>query len=128
MNKPIQFAHLPKMRDIDTVEIDGTTFAGAELRAILADRVTRADGWISVKDARKPPPGKVVIFWVYGERHEEDDDGNRVVHDVSGIHTGEWRVSEHGNYFDCHSTPCADIEGVTHWMDPPLPSDKDAAP
>jgi hypothetical protein len=93
--------------------------------AVIADRARTAAscaGWVSVKDERKPEPGKVVIFWVHGERHEEDDEGNRVVHDVSGMHTGEWRVTEHGNYFDCHSTPCGDIEGVTHWMDPCAPA------
>jgi len=84
--------------------------------------------WIAVDDERKPPPGKAVIFWVHAARQDEDDQGRPIVHDVSGIHTGEWRVSEHGNYFDCHSTPCADVESVTHWMDPSAPGAAAAAP
>ncbi len=82
----------------------------------------QTEGWVSVEDARKPEPGKVVIFWVYAERHGEDDDGRPFVQDASGLHMGEWRVTEHGSYFDCHSTPFADVEGVTHWMDPAPPS------
>jgi hypothetical protein len=103
--------------------LDELDAARSSARAALAHTPEGcgSDGWISVDDARKPPPGKAVIFWVYAERHGEDTDGGMTVTDVSGVHTGEWRVWEHGSYFDCHSSPFADVEAVTYWMDPAAP-------
>ena len=38
----VQSAHLPRMRDIDSVTIDGVTYTGAELRTIIA--IARREG------------------------------------------------------------------------------------
>lgn len=88
-----------------------------------APPTAQAEGWISVEDARKPPPGKTVVLWVWAERYRKDDEGRQIAQDTSGLHLGEWRESENGNYFDNYSsTPFSDREAVLWWMDPAPPT------
>ena len=111
---------------LDTLEAQlesiGAGGVSGPLMGIAAPPTAQAEGWISVEDARKPQPGKPVVFWVWAERYQEDDEGRQIAQDASGLHLGEWRESENGNYFDNYSTPFADREAVLWWMDPPPPT------
>lgn len=88
-----------------------------ELRIHKFAEAIRRAGWIHATD-KLPQVGQEVLLWVSAERWGEDDEGNRHVSDVSGVHLGECRRAE-SPYLDCYSSPFADVEVITHWM--PLP-------
>ena len=104
------------------LEAIGAGGVSGPLMGIASPPTAQGKGWISVEDARKPPPGKPVVFWAWAERYQEDDEGRQIAQDASGLHLGEWRESENGNYFDNYSTPFADREAVLWWMDPTPPT------
>jgi len=81
------------------------------------DERVEAAGWVSI-DERLPEVGQMVLLWVYAKDMAEDEDGNPIEKDVSGVHMGECRHDLFANcaYIDNFSTPFADQEAVTHWM------------
>jgi hypothetical protein len=88
-----------------------------EIRAHKFAEAIRRSQWIHTTE-KLPQVGQQVLVWVEAERHGEDDDGNLICTDESGVHLGECRRLE-SPYLDCYSSPFADVEVITHWM--PLP-------